>query len=301
VNLRRLRYFVVVAEEQNLHRASARLHIAQPALSRQIRILEEELETTLFDRLSRGIRLSLAGHSFLEDARQILRLADQARSRARSVESGKVGTLRVGFHDAAHHYPVLRTLFARYRTDFANVHFRFVSSSSQRQVDALLSNELDVGFAYSWEQPVAGLNALSLARDDIGLAVNCDHPLATKPRVLVEDLVDEPFLWADTVLFRSHSDAIMRACAAAGFFPNIWHQGLTSLEAMISLVAAGMGLAIVPQITSRAEGVVIRKVEQLTYPVELLLLSYGGNPSAALANFIDYATAVAGERPASGS
>ena len=94
MNLRRLKYFLMVAEEENLHRASARLHVAQPALTRQIRLLEEELGTTLFNRLPRGISLSTAGHAFLEDARQILRLTEQAHRRAHAVASGRIVWIR---------------------------------------------------------------------------------------------------------------------------------------------------------------------------------------------------------------
>src|ERR1700691_5445814 len=152
MNLRRLKYFLMVAEEENLHRASARLHVAQPALTRQIRLLEEELGTTLFNRLRRGISLSTAGQSFLEDARQILRLTDLAHKRATAVASGQMGTLRVGFHDAAHFYPVLRRVFANFGREFSNVHFRFLSSSSDLQIEALRSKELDLGFLYRWSE-----------------------------------------------------------------------------------------------------------------------------------------------------
>src|SRR3546814_9707594 len=96
-----------------------------------------------------------------------------------------------------------------------------------------------MSFCYGWEVPMAELQYMPLAQDDIGLAVNADHPLASKSKIFVDDLRNEPFLWADTVAFRSHTEAIMRACAAVGFIPTIWHQGLTSLEAMVSLVAAG--------------------------------------------------------------
>ena len=287
MNLRRLRYFVAVAEEENIHRASARLHIAQPALSRQIRLLEEELGTTLFVRLPRGIALSPAGISYLEDARQILRLSDQARSRAIAVESGQMGTLRVGFHDAAHHYPVVKSAFRSFRAEFPNVHFRFISSSSQNQFEALIINDLDLGFAYGWEQPVDGLQHIKLADDDLGVALSPDHPLANKPKIHVDDVRNEQFLWADTVAFRSHSDAIMRACAAIGFIPNIWHQGLTSLEAMISLVAAGMGLAIIPKSAS-SENVIVRTIEGMSHPVELMLVWRGASSSSAVSNFIGH-------------
>jgi len=286
MNLRRLRYFVAVAEAESFHRAASRLHIAQPALSRQIRLLEEEVGATLFTRLPRGVALTSAGVSYLEDARQMLRLADQARSRAVAVESGQISTLRVGFHDAAHEYPVVRSAFRKFRTVYPNVHFRFISSSSQVQIEGLVTNDLDLGFAYGWEAPGPALNSLKLADDDLGVALSRDHPLAQKPRIFIDDLRDEPFLWADTVAFRSHSDAIMRSCAAIGFIPRIWHQGLTSLEAMISMVAAGMGLAIIPM-AAGSDDVIVRKIEELSRPVDLMLVWHGESRSMAVENFID--------------
>lgn len=287
MNLRRLKYFVMVAEEENLHRASVRLHVAQPALTRQIRLLEEELGTTLFNRLPRGISLSTAGQAFLEDARQILRLTEQAHKRAHAVASGQMGTLRVGFHDAAHFYPVLRDVFTSFRSEFANVHFRFVSSSSDRQLESLLARDLDAGFIYRWDQPPEGFEYLPLARDELGLALSENHKLAQKSSVTIEDLRNEPFVWGDTVAFHGHTEAIMRACAAIGFIPKVWHEGLSSLSAMISLVAAGLGLAIIPkQIITVSRAIVMRPVEGLSCPVDLLLVWRGDNSSPALANFI---------------
>jgi DNA-binding transcriptional LysR family regulator len=290
MNLRRLKYFLMVAEEENLHRASARLHVAQPALTRQIRLLEEELGTTLFNRLPRGISLSTAGHAFLEDARQILRLTEQAHRRAHAVASGQMGTLRVGFHDAAHFYPVLRDLFTSFRSEFANVHFRFVSSSSDQQLESLLAKDLDAGFIYRWDQPPGDFEYLPLARDELGLALSENHKLAQKSVVTIEDLRNEPFVWGDTVAFHGHTEAIMRACAAIGFIPKVWHEGLSSLSAMISLVAAGLGLAIIPkQIITVSPAIVMRPVEGLNRPVDLLLAWRGDNSSPALANFVRHA------------
>jgi DNA-binding transcriptional LysR family regulator len=290
MNLRRLKYFVTVAEEENLHRASVRLHVAQPALTRQIRLLEEELGTILFNRLPRGISLSTAGQAFLEDARQILRLTEQAHKRAHAVAGGQMGTLRVGFHDAAHFYPVLRNVFTSFRSEFANVHFRFVSSSSERQLESLLAKDLDAGFIYRWDQAPEGFECLSLARDALALALSENHKLAQKSSVTVDDLRSEPFVWGDTVTYHAHTEAITRACAAIGFIPRVWHEGLSSLSAMISLVASGLGLAILPeQIITSSSAIVMRPIEELNYPVELLLVWRAENSSAALANFVQQA------------
>jgi len=97
MELRHLRYFVAVGEEQHYKRAAQRLRVAQPALSRQIQDLEEEIGFKLFDRLPRGVKISAAGKSFIEDARRILREVDEAAARAKRVASGQSGILRVGF------------------------------------------------------------------------------------------------------------------------------------------------------------------------------------------------------------
>src|SRR5438046_9564668 len=97
MELRHLRYFVAVGEEQHYNRAAQRLRVAQPALSRQIQDLEEEIGFKLFDRLPRGVKLSTAGKVFLEDAQRILQQVAEAATRARGAALGPSGTLRVGF------------------------------------------------------------------------------------------------------------------------------------------------------------------------------------------------------------
>src|SRR5690242_19216662 len=96
MELRHLRYFVAVGEDQHYGRAAERLHVAQPALSRQIQDLEKEMGFVLFDRLPRGVRLNAAGRLFLTDARRILQDVDEAKLRAERIALGKAGTLRIG-------------------------------------------------------------------------------------------------------------------------------------------------------------------------------------------------------------
>src|SRR3984957_398777 len=115
MELRHLRYFVSVGEEQHFGRAAARLHVAQPALSRQIQDLENELGFMLFERLPRGVRLSAAGKLFLNDARRILQDVDEAKRRAERVATGKAGTLRVGFVEVYSWHGVVPNSFRRFR------------------------------------------------------------------------------------------------------------------------------------------------------------------------------------------
>src|SRR5579864_3631522 len=100
MELRHLRYFVAVGEEQHYGRAASRLRVAQPALSRQIQDLEEELGFKLFERLPRGVRLNAAGKLFLEDARRVLQDIENAKRRAERIAHGKIGTLRIGIATA---------------------------------------------------------------------------------------------------------------------------------------------------------------------------------------------------------
>src|SRR4029077_15541783 len=115
MELRHLRYFVGVAEEQHFGRAAERLHIAQPALSRQIQDLERELGFLLFDRLPRGVRLSAPGKVFLSDARRILQDVDEATRRAARIALGKTGTLRVGIAMALSWHGAVVDAFREFR------------------------------------------------------------------------------------------------------------------------------------------------------------------------------------------
>src|SRR5438132_11045302 len=115
MELRHLRYFVAVGEDQHYGRAAQRLRVAQPALSRQIQDLEEEIGFKLFDRLSRGVKISTAGKLFLEDARRILQQVNEATTRAARVAHGKSGTLRIGYTERAYGHRVLPHSFPEFR------------------------------------------------------------------------------------------------------------------------------------------------------------------------------------------
>src|SRR5438093_7383789 len=115
MELRHLRYFVAVGEDQHYGRAAQRLRVAQPALSRQIQDLEEEIGFKLFDRLSRGVKLSAAGRSLLEDARRILDEVNDATARAKRVAAGQSGVLRLGFVESISWHGVVPDSFRRFR------------------------------------------------------------------------------------------------------------------------------------------------------------------------------------------
>jgi DNA-binding transcriptional LysR family regulator len=147
MELRHLRYFVAVGEEQHYRRASRRLRVAQPALSRQIRELEEEVGFKLFDRLPRGVKLSAAGRLFLEDARRILQAVSEATARADHVARGQSGTLRVGFTENASWHGVVPDSFRLFREQQPDAELQLQPAASLEQLDAIRSGRLDAGFA----------------------------------------------------------------------------------------------------------------------------------------------------------
>src|SRR5882762_9103952 len=147
MELRHLRYFVGVAEEQHFGRAAARLHVAQPALSRQIQDLEREIGFLLFDRLPRGVRLSAAGTLFLSDARRILQDVEEATRRAERVGLGKAGTLRIGIATSLSWHALVVDAVREFQRRETDVELVVHHMLSVHQIEAVLSGRLDAGFA----------------------------------------------------------------------------------------------------------------------------------------------------------
>jgi DNA-binding transcriptional LysR family regulator len=146
MELRHLRYFVAVGEEEHYGRASRGLRVAQPALSRQIQNLEEELGFKLLDRLPRGVKLNAAGKVFLEDARRVLQAVGEATARAARVARGQAGTLRVGFAENASWHGAVPDSFRRFRDQQPDAELQLQPAASLEQLDAIRSGRLDAGF-----------------------------------------------------------------------------------------------------------------------------------------------------------
>jgi DNA-binding transcriptional LysR family regulator len=171
MELRHLRYFVAVGEEQHYGRASRRLRVAQPALSRQIQDLEEEVGFKLFDRLPRGVKLSAAGKLFLEDARRILQAVGEATARAAHVARGQSGTLRVGFPENASWHGVVPDSFRRFREQQPDAQLQLQPAASLEQLDAIRSGRLDAGFVNFMPKADPELDQLTVAVHHVELAV----------------------------------------------------------------------------------------------------------------------------------
>ncbi len=287
MELRQLRYFVAVAETENFHRASERLNLVPSALSRQIQDLEAELGVALFDRERRRVRLSAAGKSFLDSARQLLGAADLAKERVGLVARGHVGTLRIGLQEITGRHRDVPKSFHLFRTRYPDVALQLSPLTSVEQAEAIAAGELDAGFFYVKTANPA-FETLDIDVDDWVLALPKRHRLAKKPGLRLRDLGDEPFVWIPRAYSPVLYDRLMATCEKAGFAPRIVQEAKHE-SLLLNLVAVGMGLTFVTA-TARGYGpgdVVFRTLPDFSMPMTLNLVWRRSNESAVLARFVE--------------
>jgi DNA-binding transcriptional LysR family regulator len=288
MELRHLRYFVAVGEEQHYGRAARRLRVAQPALSRQIQDLEEELGFKLFERLPRGVKLNAAGALFLEDARRILRELSEASARAGRVAQGLAGTIRIGFTENASWRGVVPESFRRFREQQPDAELQLQPEASLAQLEAIRSGRLDAGFVNFMPKSDPELDQLLVARQHVELAVPKEHPLTKLKKVRLRDLKDAPFVWFPRRANPAFYDQMMLKCYRGGLkTPRIVQEGLNEAT-ILSLVSTGLGVGWVLG-TARwrcPESVVVLPVMDLKMPLTLALAWRRDNTSPLLASFI---------------
>jgi DNA-binding transcriptional LysR family regulator len=288
MELRHLRYFVVVGEEQHYGRASRRLRVAQPALSRQIQDLEEEVGFKLFDRLPRGVKLSVAGKLFLEDARGILQAVSEAIARAAHVARGQSGTLRVGFTENASWHGVVPDSFRLFREQQPDAELQLQPAASLEQLDAIRSGRLDAGFANFMPKADPELDQLAVAVHHLELAVPKRHPLTKLKKLRLRELTDAPFIWFPRRESPAFYDRLMHECYRGGLkSPRIVQEGLNEAT-ILSLVSTGLGVGwVLGSARWRCpETVAILPVVDLNVPLRLTLAWRRDNTSPLLARFI---------------
>jgi len=247
MELRHLRYFIAVAEELHFTRAAARLHIGQPPLSQQIQMLEREVGTTLFERSKRWVRLTEAGKFFLQDARKILTLSEQAIETARRASRGEVGELRVGFTSSMPFTVILQQVVNRYRQRYPQVSLSLQEMTSMRQIDAIAHRQLDIGFVRPPEIEIGnGVNVVTLRHDPLMLVLPGKHRLAHKKSVKLHELAEEDFVMYSRDVGTGIHAQIVRLCRRAGFDPHIVQEAREAAT-IIGLVVAGCGVSILPE------------------------------------------------------
>ncbi len=294
MELRHLRYFVAVAREGHITRAAEKLHMQQPPLSQQIRALETEIGAALFVRLPRGVALTDAGRSFFTDAEAILSQVEGAKTRAQRTARGEVGRIAVGFTTSAPFHPLVARAIRAFRTTRPDVSFGLDESSSAELVAGLRDQRLDIAFSRSGLVDPGGIAVHELLHEDMAVALPARHALARRPSLTLKDLAAETFI----LYRRRHSpeqdgrglyDVIIAACAEAGFSPHVGQEA-PRIVSTLNLVAAGLGITIVPASLSRLplEGVTYRPLKgRPAVKVPLNLACRRTERSAAVLAFID--------------
>lgn len=269
MELRQLRYFVAVAEELHFGKAAKRLSISQPPLSFNISRLEESLGYALLRRSTREVTLTPAGKVLYREACRILSLADQAQMLGSRAASGELGSLRIGFVGAALLTPIAAIL-RRFELERPGVLLSVHELNSFEQIDALQRDQIDFGILHPRSIP-DGLHTQVLYREPFVCALPASHPLARKKEVRLEALKNESFVLFPRHFSPEYHDQIIALCMSEGFAPHIRYE-VRANATVAALVAAGFGVAIVPQSVRRVaiDGLEFRPLVKADISSELI-------------------------------
>ncbi|AFM15112.1 transcriptional regulator [Mycolicibacterium chubuense NBB4] len=295
MELRHLRYFRAVAEELHFGRAAERLHIAQPPLSQQIRQLEREVGAQLLVRTTRSVELTPAGEAYLRRVVRILDDVDAAGLQARRIADGAEGQLAIGCVGSAT-YSLLPRLVRVLGDVLPDVEVSVRGEMlAPAQLAALTAGQIDLALL---RRPVelAGVTAVTVRRDRLLIALPADHRLSTRPELFMEDLRGEPFITHAGHGRSIMSNLVAALCTEAGFVPQIRHE-VAETSTLVTLVAAGLGIAVVPAPTAALDIAGVRYVplSPESLGVDLVAAHKSDNPPGVLARVLEVLREVAAD------
>ena len=282
MDIHELRSFLVLSEQLHFGRAAKLLHLSQPALTKQIRRLEEGLRGQLFERSKHGTRLSAFGQEVLDPARTTVRSFDQLVEQGQKAAVGKMGRLRIGF--GFHTFEIVPRLIVRFRRGAPDVQVTLRDMSSAEQVAALESSQLDLGFA---RLPLPrGLETLPVVEDRLVLVSSAQH--FPSKSISLEDCRMEPFVTISKARSPGFYQHMILLCAKHGFHPRIV-QEVTEFTTALALVRSGLGLTIMPQSfwTSRFAGIRLHPLPEKAAAWSVGAAWRRGDANPALHRFID--------------
>lgn len=294
MELRHLRYFMAVAEEMHFGRAAQKLYVVQPAVSKQIAALERELGFELFSRTKRRVELTPAGAAFVPEIRDILARIDRAVEHARDAAKGYVGNLAVGFIGPAMD-SVLPRILPMYRERYPEVRISLDELTTAAQLTRLRDGSLDIGLL---RLPIddTQVEVRPILAERMVIALHENDPLTQKPAVEMTDVVSAPFVMIPRSEEAGLHDTTVALCRMAGFSPTVVQEA-RGLHSLLGLVAAGMGVTLVPESVenlaragvvyrpiadshARLELAVAWPVKSVSRPAELLLEMLEDSPAS---------------------
>ncbi len=291
MDLRHLRYFIAVAEEAHITRAAERLGMQQPPLSQQIKAMERELGVQLFRRKPRGVELTEAGRALLEDARAILSRLQRALETTRRTGRGEQGRLCVGIAPTASFHPFVPRVIRSFREAFPLVSLTLEEGLSNDVRERFAHDQMDVAFVRTTTIHADDIVVSSLLEEVMIVALPSLHAMAGErgTALPLRRLADDPFILYGPPGTGLYDETVV-ACRAAGFSPRIGQQA-PRITSTLGLVAAGLGIALVPESVQNIsmDGVVYRRVKGTPQPKAVLgLASRRGDPSAVGRQFLNH-------------
>lgn len=295
MELRHLRYFIAVADELNFSRAAARLQMAQPPLSQQIQALEIELGVKLFDRKKRPLQLTLAGMTFLEEAKVMLTQLERAVHKTQRIYQGELGHLTIGFTSSIAN-GVLPNILRSFRQHYPQVKLILREENSAFQIRGLRDQQTDIIFVYQdlALTEASDLAIMPLSQEPLVVALPEKHRLSSHSNIAINDLANEEFIMPLRQVVSGLSEQIYSLCAQAGFAPKV-AQEATFMVTILGLVAGEMGISLLPLSVQNLQrkGVVYRSIQAQTATKQLSAVWRRNDSSTLLQRFLDVAQAIA--------
>jgi DNA-binding transcriptional LysR family regulator len=298
MDYRQLRYFIAVAEELSFSRAARRLNISQPPLSIQIKAIEVEVGTALFSRNRRRVELTPAGEVLLENARRAVKQLEQTTEAVRRAGRGEAGTIRLAFTSSVPMREAFARMLRTFRGRHPDVQIELQHMGTGCQFAALSNDQIDFGIL---RPPTAlqqnrNIKLMPLWRDRSRLFLPSNHPLAksTAP-VEMAELVDQPFVGVEPRVNCGMHEHLMTLCGVAGFSPRI-EQEARELNTVLSLVSAGLGIAVLPEcyVCMAMPGVASRPIAGMDAESWLMIAMRDRAMPSLLQRFVDVACNLGG-------
>ncbi|MCC4264767.1 LysR family transcriptional regulator [Oceanimonas baumannii] len=290
MDFKQLKYFIAIAEEGSMSSAARNIPIAQPALTRQIRLLEESVGAALFTRSQKGIVLTQAGESFYRDTKRLLNEFELAKRNASAIASGRLGTLSLSVTVMHLWVPQITELISQFRHAYPDISIKIFSLLSGPQVDAIRQGRLDIGMLFFPPEDDDELSSRCLYKDRLVLVTSKGSRLATQLPNKLADLNGEDFIWFDRAASPAYHDKLIHSFQKVGFTPHVIQEGADNAT-MMSLVATGMGCTILPEMTMAGAppGVISHRIPDLTLELPLMLVWRKDSRNPALHPLIDMA------------
>jgi DNA-binding transcriptional LysR family regulator len=288
---RRLECFLALAEELHFHRAAVRCHMTQPALSQQLRALEDQLQVQLVYRSKRHVSLTRAGEVFLDEVRKILRTMDRAVDAARRTEKGEIGQLTIGVTAPAL-YIVFPEIVREFNLRLPEVGIVVHDMTTAEQEQALRNRTIQLGVVHPPLED-ASLSCQTIATTAFNIVLSDLNPLAKRRRLTLRDLANEQFIIFPRTIGPQLYDHIISLCQAEGFSPKVILE-TTPAQSIIAMAAADFGIGFIAsehQMLARP-GVVFRKLTGVTPHLSLGVAYDGTDVSPAMKVFLEIAQRV---------